>query len=201
MERVDKVTAFVTRDTAAGRQVLVFRHPLGSPDSSPFDPPGPHTVGIQLPAGTVERGESPESAVLREVREETGLGRVEVVRKLGSISGVDTSQVVLVAPVVIGVVPLTRGVAVDKADQRAREVLVDFGGERRWVPHALVTTDVVRHFFHLRTTGATQERWTQSADGWDFECYWTPVGADAGLVRGQDRWLDLVRTELLQDVP
>lgn len=38
-----KVTGFVTR----GRELLVFRHP---------------TAGVQLPAGTVEAGETPEAA-------------------------------------------------------------------------------------------------------------------------------------------
>src|SRR5262249_43927849 len=53
-ERVllEKVTAFVTRDAAQARELLVFRHPH---------------AGVQIPAGTVEKGESAEAAALREV--------------------------------------------------------------------------------------------------------------------------------------
>lgn len=56
-EPIRKVSAFITR----GDRLLVFRKP---------NHPG---TGTQLPAGTVEPGESPETAVLREAREETGL--------------------------------------------------------------------------------------------------------------------------------
>jgi 8-oxo-dGTP diphosphatase len=55
---VQKAFAYVTR----GREVLVLLQP---------DFP---EVGLQVPAGTVEPGESPERAVLREAHEETGLG-------------------------------------------------------------------------------------------------------------------------------
>ncbi|TDO49141.1 NUDIX domain-containing protein [Kribbella sp. VKM Ac-2527] len=54
---VRKAAAFVTRD----RKLLVFRKPHH---------PG---TGTQVPAGTVEPGETPEAAVVREAEEETGL--------------------------------------------------------------------------------------------------------------------------------
>ncbi|WP_168197316.1 NUDIX hydrolase [Kribbella sp. ALI-6-A] len=53
---IRKVTAFITCDD----HLLVFRKPFH---------PG---TGTQLPAGTVEPGEPPEIAVLREAEEETG---------------------------------------------------------------------------------------------------------------------------------
>ena len=55
--RVEKVIATITK----GDRLLVFSHPH-HPEA-----------GIQVPAGTVESGESPDEAVLREAREETGL--------------------------------------------------------------------------------------------------------------------------------
>ncbi|MCP5097606.1 MAG: NUDIX domain-containing protein, partial [Chloroflexi bacterium] len=55
-DAVYKVTAFITRRVANETQLLVFQHP---------------TAGIQLPAGTVETGELAETAVLREITEET----------------------------------------------------------------------------------------------------------------------------------
>jgi len=66
---VEKVLAYIVRD---GR-LLVFRH---------LDH-GPEEVGIQVPAGTLKPGETPEVAVLREAGEETGLAGLAVVRKLG----------------------------------------------------------------------------------------------------------------------
>lgn len=56
-EPVKKVIAYVTR----GDELLVFTH---------RDFP---KAGVQVPAGTVESGESLDAAVLREVYEETGL--------------------------------------------------------------------------------------------------------------------------------
>lgn len=67
--RVRKAFAYVTR----GDDLLVFRHrdyPL-------------HEVGVQVPAGTVRPGESPEDAATREVREESGLAELRLVRLLG----------------------------------------------------------------------------------------------------------------------
>jgi 8-oxo-dGTP diphosphatase len=57
MERKRKVLAYVTNR----RRLLLFTHPQS---------PG---AGIQVPAGTLRTGESPEDGVLREAREETGL--------------------------------------------------------------------------------------------------------------------------------
>lgn len=39
--------------------------------------------GVQVPAGTIEPGESPQDAALREATEETGLTDLRVIRRLG----------------------------------------------------------------------------------------------------------------------
>ena len=59
---VKKVVAYITR----GDELLVFTH---------RDYP---EAGVQVPAGTVEEGETLDAAVLREVHEETGLPRSSV---------------------------------------------------------------------------------------------------------------------------
>jgi 8-oxo-dGTP pyrophosphatase MutT (NUDIX family) len=64
-----KVVCYIVR---AGR-LLVFMHL-----DQPWD-----VTGLQVPAGTIEPGESPEVAALREAKEETGLTRLRVVRKVG----------------------------------------------------------------------------------------------------------------------
>lgn len=65
---VPKVVAYVVRD----RRLLVFTH----------DHVAIEVTGVQVPAGTIEPGESPEEAAVREVREETGV-IARVVRALG----------------------------------------------------------------------------------------------------------------------
>ena len=67
MSQVEKVYAYIAR---AG-QLLVFRH-VDFPDA-----------GIQVPGGTVDRGETPDEAVLREASEETGLQDLVVKTFLG----------------------------------------------------------------------------------------------------------------------
>ena len=62
-----KVLAYLAHQ---GR-LLVFRH-RDFPEA-----------GIQVPAGTLETGETPEQAVLREATEKTGLSGLLIVRKLG----------------------------------------------------------------------------------------------------------------------
>jgi 8-oxo-dGTP pyrophosphatase MutT (NUDIX family) len=69
--RYRKVVAYVTRLAHDGRtELLVFEH-RDYPDS-----------GVQVPAGTVEDGESIETALAREVLEETGRGDFRTVRML-----------------------------------------------------------------------------------------------------------------------
>ncbi len=68
---VCKAFAYITRNTAQGVEVLVFAHT--EPDS-----------GIQVPKGTVEQGETPEEAALRDAYEECGLEGLELVRHLAT---------------------------------------------------------------------------------------------------------------------
>ncbi|MFJ1707188.1 NUDIX domain-containing protein [Kitasatospora sp. NPDC088346] len=65
----EKVLVYVVRDD----RLLVFRHTDYSYEE----------VGIQVPAGSIRPGETPEDAALREASEETGLSGFKIVRSLG----------------------------------------------------------------------------------------------------------------------
>ena len=67
MPLVKKVYAYITRN----KQLLVFSH-VDFPE-----------VGVQVPGGILELDELPESAVLREALEETGLEGLQLAAYLG----------------------------------------------------------------------------------------------------------------------
>jgi 8-oxo-dGTP diphosphatase len=67
MKITEKVLAYVTHS----EKLLVFTHPK-HPEA-----------GIQVPGGSIQGSESPEAAVLREAREETGLQQFEIRSYLG----------------------------------------------------------------------------------------------------------------------
>ncbi|MFE0506734.1 NUDIX hydrolase [Peribacillus butanolivorans] len=60
MAAIKKAYGYITRIKEGRPQVLVFQHPIKE-------------AGIQIPKGTVEAEEDPYYAVIREIREETGL--------------------------------------------------------------------------------------------------------------------------------
>ena len=205
---LDKVTAFITRDGPDGRELLVFQHP---------------TAGIQLPAGTVEAGESVEDAVLRETREETGLTAVELGKELGSIAQpLEPGERIIVVDTILQASPgdegtlvkavlLRRGTGVrvigseDNYDQvivpeyqvHERE-LIQVSGRKGWVPAKHLTADVQRHFFHLMVTAPTEHHWLQQADEHQFSLFWVPLTQDPGLIPAQAYWYQLVREKLKQ---
>lgn len=72
MRTIPKVMAYITCKRGGREQLLVFRH---------RDYP---EAGIQVPAGSIEEGESIEAALWREVEEESGLTGLELVRKIGT---------------------------------------------------------------------------------------------------------------------
>lgn len=200
-----KVTAFVTRDSERGRELLVFRHP---------------TSGVQLPAGTIEPGETPETAVLRELEEETGVKDVEIVRSLGVMTmadeeiGLDTSEYFLLRNVSRMRYPgepdvprwrrIRRGQRVHVVAQEGDYVKIHYyqfrligGGDFDvlrcavgWIDADALTTELERHLFHLRLTAPTPETWQKRADHQHvFSMYWVPMNGDPMLVKGLRRWL------------
>jgi 8-oxo-dGTP pyrophosphatase MutT (NUDIX family) len=108
---LDKVTGFVTRARAGAIELLVFEHP---------------SAGVQLPAGTVEPGEAPAAAVLREVAEETGVTSCTVVEHLtttatslpdGCAIVVETVALMASPGVAVGAGELRRGLTVEVREE------------------------------------------------------------------------------------
>jgi 8-oxo-dGTP diphosphatase len=67
----EKVLAYIVRDQGGRRELLVFDH-VDFPDA-----------GTQVPAGSIDPGETPEEGVLREVFEESGLTGLAIISYVG----------------------------------------------------------------------------------------------------------------------
>ena len=73
IKMIVKTYAYLVRRRHLAPEVLVFRH-RDFPEA-----------GVQVPGGTVEAGETLETAVVREVFEESGLRDLRIVRYLGAL--------------------------------------------------------------------------------------------------------------------
>lgn len=198
---VSKVTAFVTRAGARGDELLLFRHPF---------------AGVQLPAGTVDQGETPQEAALREAAEETGLNGFEVRAYLGyrdwqprgdlrlivdqatvyarpdatsfDWATLPRSAVVHVERVAAGFTQVTY---VEWDEEPARNyVTYQIMG---WVRDEMLTTSLRRHFFHLTHRGNTPESWPVKIDYHTFTLFWAPLGDLPRPVGAQAAWLEVLR--------
>lgn len=68
---VEKAYAYLTRQVESGLELLVFEEL-------------PEPSGLEVPKGTVESGETPREAVVRELREETGVNEIDGLHKITS---------------------------------------------------------------------------------------------------------------------
>jgi 8-oxo-dGTP pyrophosphatase MutT (NUDIX family) len=184
-DTLGKVTAFITRDTDQGFDLLLFEHPY---------------AGIQIPAGTIEDGETPEAAVQREAREESGLSPLSVKQYLGSAdlhlpegrAVVTTSTHVYAHPNLASIdwAHFPKGIAVTIKRREPGFCQVGYEELDRvpdpqytsmmilgWVPDHVLVSTIRRHFFHLEFSGSSSERWTVSTDNHEFTLFWAPLTA------------------------
>jgi 8-oxo-dGTP pyrophosphatase MutT (NUDIX family) len=197
----EKVTAFITRHSGHGHELLLVEHPH---------------AGIQIPAGTVEDGETPEAAVLREAAEETGLtslsvrlylgcaqsrlpqGQRTVVRSTRVYARPDTTSfdwaylrkgiVVMVNRRAVGFSQVTYE-EFDRVPEPQYVTMCITG----WVPDDALADRTERHFFHLEPKEGTEERWVVRADNHLFTLFWAPLAALPEIIPPQDEWLQFLR--------
>ena len=201
---VGKVTAFITRRSGYGHDLLLVEHPH---------------AGIQIPAGTVEDGETPEEAVLREAAEETGLTSLSVRLYLGCAqSCLPEGQRMVARPTRVYARPdttsfdwayLRKGIVV-AVNRRAggfsqvtyeefdrvpepQYVTMRITG---WVPDDALAGTTERHFFHLESGEDTEESWVVRADNHLFTLFWAPLGALPEIIPPQDGWLEFLHGRL-----
>ena len=203
---VEKVTALVTRERDAVKELLLFKHP---------------TAGIQIPAGTVEDGETPDTAVMREVYEETGLRGVKIDKSLGCIENeleenerivAKTTQVYTNPSLSSNVYKeeLTRGLTVNYNSTHAGFTHVSYVEYESvsdpsrircnitgWVPSENLSPRKTRYFFRLTALEETAEEWEVKGDrGHIFTLFWAPISALPPLVPPQNRWLESVYEDI-----
>ena len=194
---IEKVTAFIIRDD---REICLIDHPY---------------TAYQIPAGTVEPGEAPEAAVLREAAEETNLTTVTIranlgsrVRKLpGAIRGTTAPLTVYARPDVSSfdwaVIP--RGIGVEAGRVSGDFTQITYreydDTDRRetvsyqitgWAKTDLLVDAELRHFFRLDFSGDTPDEWTIYSDYHHWRLFWASLDDLPPLVEFQQPWLDIL---------
>lgn len=194
---------FIVREQAVGPELLVFHHDYS---------------GLQIPAGTVEAGERPEHAIVREVREEAGLEDL-VFEHLGTrtVTYPDDYVVIgsvcdLLAEPCVGapvIRQMRRGGVRRLAEQNGytqicvEQLNYDFDSPRRvgsgaeygWVPSGILWTSETRSFYLARPERVLPDSWIvqaeQSADfdGYEFRFRWLPLTRTMPLLGLHRDWV------------
>lgn len=199
---LEKVTAFITRPSPSGTELLLFHHPH---------------AGVQIPAGTVEPGEPPSHAALREAAEETGLDDLHIIQYLGSIVeshpegiwGVLEKTKVFARPDLNSYDWAEFKIGVKARQLRRANGFVQLTFEEwdrypvpeylsyqitGWVPESCLCRQSRRHYFHLGAkSGGTSESWLQKDEYHEFELFWAPLHDLPEIVPPQAEWLRQVR--------
>jgi 8-oxo-dGTP pyrophosphatase MutT (NUDIX family) len=207
---IEKVVAFVVRKKENAHQLLIFKHPAN---------------GYQLPAGTVEENETLESALLREITEETGLNNVKIIKKLGENTFyIDQNHAILTQSLRFFSWPAqaakrngplcTRGLKVDTFEKKvgftrvqyeeidtSKEEPVLLWRSEGWLPSEVLTRELQRHYYLLLALDEKRDDWKIQSDfGHTFECQWVNVDAIPELEWEQSKWLSYLNQIDLDEI-
>ncbi|MBL4934353.1 NUDIX domain-containing protein [Clostridium sp. YIM B02515] len=205
MNALEKVTIFITRTRNGVTELLLFKHP---------------NAGIQIPAGTVEIGETPLEAALREAKEETGLQEFENKTYIGLMkTSLPKDRFVVINRTKVFSRPdvtsfdwaqFRRGIWVNSCNRAEDEFFqVEYKEDDRypnpnyvtykimgWVPKECLSQELVRHFYHFSFNSDTQAEWTQFTDNHNFKLFWAPISKLPNIVAPQNQWLEYIANEL-----
>jgi len=194
---IEKVTAFVIRTTPTGIELLLFLH---------------SHAGIQIPAGTVNPGETPAEAVTREVAEETGLEDLTIYHYLGAKpEKLPEDQGVIAVHTKVYSRPdlnsfdwayIRPGITVS-IERKAPGFTQIFYQEydrvpdqqyvsmsiKGWVPEAVLAQSQRRHFYQLEFRGDSEDCWQVFSDHHWFTPFWAPLNNLPDIIPPQDEWL------------
>jgi 8-oxo-dGTP pyrophosphatase MutT (NUDIX family) len=200
----EKVTAFVTRSSPQGPELLLFEHPY---------------AGIQLPAGTVEAGEPHADAAAREALEETGLTDLPPGRFLEAVAErlpddhylIATTTRVYARPDTTSFdwASIRRGILVQctrSGSEFSHVTYVEHDDQvdppfvtyqiTGWVPTAAITRQVTRYFYHFPYHGQTPITWWVETDNHRFRLFWAPLAQLPPIVPPQRPWLELLFNQI-----
>lgn len=198
---LEKVTVFITRASAPERQLLLFEHPY---------------AGVQIPAGTVDPGETPEQAALREANEETGLSSFAMVESLGNEEQnlpegwravIETTTVYARPdPTSFDWVTFPRGmwvrlnrvqdgyshIAFEEPDDVVNPQYTSYA-ITGWVPGRTLSERQRRHFFHVAYAHESTDQWTVYTDSHHYRLFWASLTDLPQIIPPQDQWLAFLR--------
>lgn len=201
---LNKVTAFILRQRTSGPEVLLFEHP---------------SAGIQVPAGTVEEGEEPQSAALREGREESGLDGLTLEACIGYIDEhpvigdhfVARATAVYSRPnttsfnwarfrpgLTVRLLRRAEGFAHVTFEEPNRWPNPEFATYQitGWVPEDVLVETATRHFYLLSHPGNTPDRWEVAIDYHIFKPFWASIKGQPEIISPQAPWLAILRKHI-----
>jgi 8-oxo-dGTP pyrophosphatase MutT (NUDIX family) len=190
---MEKVTAFITFNNL----ILLFKHP---------------TAGIQIPAGTVELNENPIDAVQREIKEETGLVKLNYKQMIGTQTiSLEKNSLVIDKNTEVYSQPdntsfnwanFRRGIYVEKLKEKNDYLQVSYIEYddiykknyityqiTGWIPKNTISNELKRYFFHFSVDEVTQNNWTIYSDNHLFNLFWADMNSLPNIVEPQNSWI------------